>query len=280
MLTIVLALVSALAFALSDLFSQRLTRRGAAIVSALVWIVGTGVLLTLPLGLLLYGEPTGSQATSLGYAAAGGVLYLIAYASLLRGLRGGNLSVVTPLAGLQGAVAAAIAVALGERLDVLTALGLTLAVVGGLLAAVGRRSATGHRGTAGAGWALLTAAVFGISLVLYGRASAVSPVSAVAASRTVTFALLVPFALRSGLRVPARLRANAVGVGFLEAGGFLLLVWALARGPVAVASVLGAQFATFAVVLGLVVLRERPAPRQLFGVLCTIVAITLLALGQ
>lgn len=277
MLTIALALVSALAFALSDLFSQRLTRRGAAIVSALVWIVGTGVLLTLPLGLLLYGEPTGSQAASLGYAAAGGVLYLIAYASLLRGLRSGNLSLVTPLAGLQGAVAAAIAVALGERLGALTAAGLTLAVIGGLLAAV---AATGHRGTSGAGWALLTAAVFGISLVLYGRASAVSPVSAVAASRTVTFALLVPFAVRHGFRVPARLRVDAVGVGFLEAGGFLLLVWALARGPVAVASVLGAQFATFAVVLGLVVLRERPAPRQLCGVLCTIVAITLVALGK
>jgi len=73
---------------------------------------------------------------------------------------------------------------------------------------------------------------------------------------------------------------TAVVSGLLEAGGFFLLVAATTRGPVAVAAVLVAQFATFAVVLGMVVNGERPARRQLLGVLVTIVAVSVLAVAQ
>jgi drug/metabolite transporter (DMT)-like permease len=49
------------------------------------------------------------------------------------------------------------------------------------------------------------------------------------------------------------------------------------RGPVAVASAMITQFPIFGVVLGLVVLRERPARHQVLGVLLAIIAITTLS---
>ena len=281
MLTIVLALASALMFALGDFFAQRLTRGNVPVATAFAWIIATGVVVTAPLAVLTEGGARGGDLRAgFAYAAVAGGLYAVAYSSLLRGLRVGDLSLVTPIAALQGAVAAAIAIALGERLFPLMAVGLGLAVVGGTLAAAGGRREKGRRGAAGVGWALLAAVAFGVSFVVYSRASAVSPVTAVAVSRSVTLVLVLPFALRAGLGLPSRLRLTAVGVGLLEVGGLLAVVWALARGPVAVASVLGAQFATFALVLGLVVLRERPARWQLVGVVCTIVAVTTLALGR
>ncbi len=280
MLTIALALSSALAFALGDLSAQRLTRAHAPVATAFAWIVATGVAVTVPVAVLTESHRGGHVWIGLAYAAVAGALYLIAYSSLLRGLRVGDLSLVTPIVALQGAVAAAIAIALGERLFPLTAVGLALAVVGGALAAAGGRPAEGRRTSAGVGWALIAALAFGVSFIIYSRASAISPVTAVAASRFVTLLLILPFAARAGLSLPSRLRLTAVVVGLLEAGGLLMIVWALARGPVAVASVLGAQFATFALVLGLVVLRERPARWQLAGVLCTIAAVTALALAK
>ena len=39
------------------------------------------------------------------------------------------------------------------------------------------------------------------------------------------------------------------------------------------------QFATFGLLLGLIVLHERPRPHQLAGVVCTIVAVSVLAVA-
>jgi len=276
-ITIVLGLLAAFAYALSDLFSQRVTRGGATVTSALTWILTTGVVLSLPIALVFGGVPHGLAAwRSLGYAALGGAAYLGAYAALLRGLRRGSLSVITPLAALQGAAGAVLAIALGERVHSLTGVGLILGVLGAVMAAMER----GRRTTAGAGWGLLAAFGFGVVLVLYGAATAVPAVAAVAASRVVSLALVAPVAVRGGVRVPRQLRLTAVVSGLLEAGGFFLLVAATTRGPVAVAAVLVAQFATFAVVLGMVVNGERPARRQLLGVLVTIVAVSVLAVAQ
>jgi drug/metabolite transporter (DMT)-like permease len=303
-LTVALALGAALSYAVSDLLAQRVTRSGASVVSTLTWILATGTAITVPVTAFGGGLPHGSTGLAdVGYATAAGAAYVIAYASLVRGLRVGNISLVTPLASLQGAVAAVLAVVLlGEQVVAITVGGLVLAVVGSLLAATAPGSplptpesdgvVTGRMeeapphasrrrlGTAaGAGWGLLSAATFGTVLVLYGAISSLSPVTAVAVSRAVSFLLILPFAFRFGAHMPRRSRRTALLSGVLEVGGFYLIVAAVTVGPVTIASVLAAQFATFAVILGLVVNRERPRPIQLVGVVCTILAVTILALA-
>jgi drug/metabolite transporter (DMT)-like permease len=149
-----------------------------------------------------------------------------------------------------------------------------LAVVGGVLAA----TAPGRRTAAGAGWALVAALSFGWALFAFGEAGSLSAVTVVAVSRLASIAVVLPVALlRSGLALPDGVRPFALGSGLLDVTGFLALAAAVALGPVSVASVLVAQFATFAVILGLVVLGERPARHQLVGVATTLVAVTILA---
>jgi len=108
----------------------------------------------------------------------------------------------------------------------------------------------------------------------------VGPVTAAAAGRLVTTPLVVPLVLFPGAaRLSRPLRPRTLLAGVCEAGGYIASAAALARGPVSVASVMISQFAFFAVILGLVVLRERPARHQLLGIACTIAAVILFALA-
>ena len=99
-----------------------------------------------------------------------------------------------------------------------------------------------------------------------------------AISRTVSFAVTLPAALLTGsIAVPKRFRVRAVGAGVLELCGVMLLTITFALGPPTVAGVTTTQFGTFAVILGFVVLHERPRPNQWVGIVCTIAGVSLLA---
>jgi drug/metabolite transporter (DMT)-like permease len=94
----------------------------------------------------------------------------------------------------------------------------------------------------------------------------------------VSLVIVLPVALLSGgVAVPRAMRVRAVGAGLLELAGIMLLTFAFALGPPTVAGVTTTQFGTFAVVIGFVVLHERPKPNQWVGIVCTILGVSLLA---
>ena len=136
MLTVVLGLGSALGYALHDFLMVKVVR-AAAVWTALVWSMGVGLAILLPLALVLDGPPSGSaEWRAAAFAVASGLCEAAALACLLRGLVTGNLSIVTPLASLAGGFVAVIAVIGGESLSTAALIGLPLAVAGGLLASV------------------------------------------------------------------------------------------------------------------------------------------------
>jgi drug/metabolite transporter (DMT)-like permease len=301
-LTILTGLLSSLAYATSDMLSQHVSR-ATSVVRLMVWVLGVGVVCVVPAALLSDGLPGGADEwRSVGVGALSGCIYVGAYFSLLAGLQRGDLSLVTSLSALQGAFAAAAAILLGESVTPLVAAGLVLAVAGGTLAAFQGRPGADESGdasdgessgrpegartaTAGAGWALLSGVLFAVVVVLYDYAQSLSWLSLAAVSRLSSFLVVVPLALAvgrgalPGTGLTPRLRGIAVGAGLLEILGLVSLTISVSLGPLAVASVMVSQFATFGVLLGLVVLRERPRPHQLVGVVCTIVAVSVLALA-
>ena len=314
MLTVVFGLGSALGYALHDFFMVKVVR-AAAIWTAMSWSMGVGLIILLPLGLVLYGLPDGSaEWNAVGFAMAGGLCEAAALACLLRGLVTGNLSIVTPLASLAGGFVAIIAVAGGESLSTPAMIGLPLAVAGGLLASIERSpaeevfgrddveptadpeggaqtaapasvadaqpaAARRSRGTSGAGWALLSSALFAVVVLLLAQATALPAVSIAAYGRLGTMVVLVPVALLlAGLRLPRRLAGRCGVAGVFDASGFILFAAAINIGPLAVASVVIAQGGTMAVLLGYLVLHERLSRLQYVGVASTCVACTLLAL--
>jgi drug/metabolite transporter (DMT)-like permease len=94
-------------------------------------------------------------------------------------------------------------------------------------------------------------------------------------TRLWALAVMLPFALRTGAArawLGDRWRVAAWGVG--DSAAYLLFFVAADRGPVAVAGVLVAQFATVAAIVAMVFGRERLLPRQLVGIVLVIAAVT------
>jgi len=275
MVTIVSGLLSSLSYATSDMLSQKVTRYMSTL-RVVFWVLLVGVVLVLPPMLILDGLPSGGDEwRSALVAAVAGVFYVGAYFTLLAGLRVGDLSLVTALSSLQGAFVAAFAIVGGEHVTAAVAIGLVLAVLGGTLAAVQGRAQT----TAGAGWALLSGLLFGVVIVLYDHAQALTWLQVTTVSRTASLAAILPFvfAAGAGVWVPRPLGRVLVAAGALEVLGLVLVNVSVAVGPLAVAGVMVSQFATFGLLLGILVLRERPRPHQVVGVACTIVAVSILS---
>ena len=120
MLTILSGLLSALSYASSDMFSQRVTRETRAL-TQMVWVLATGVVIILPVALVLRGLPEQGEWTGAGLAALAGVLYFGALFCLLRGLNVGDLGLISALVSLQGAYLAVTVILLGEPVTPLLA---------------------------------------------------------------------------------------------------------------------------------------------------------------
>jgi len=115
--------------------------------------------------------------------------------------------------------------------------------------------------------------------VLYDHAQALTWLQVTTVSRMASLVAIVPFvvAAGAGVWVPRPLGRVLFAAGALEVLGLVLVNVSVAVGPLAVAGVMVSQFATFGLLLGMVVLRERPRPHQLVGVACTIVAVSILS---
>jgi len=119
-----------------------------------------------------------------------------------------------------------------------------------------------------------------VSFLLFAQADEVTAVTTVLVASAVSLISAAPVAARrGGFSVPSEVRRYVAGSAVLEVIAFIAAVAALARGPASVASVLLAQFATVVLLLGIVVLRERPAPHQLVGVGLAIVATSVFAVS-
>ena len=272
MLTLLTGLLASLSYASSDMFSQRVTRETRPL-TQMVWVLVTGVIVILPIGLLVDGLPGAGEWRGAGLAALAGALYFGALFCLLHGLQIGDLGLVSALTSLQGAYVAVVVILLGVSVTPLLAVALVLSAGGAVLTSFEGRA----KSTRGAPWALAAGALFAGVMLCYAYGD-IGWLSQSAISRTVSLAITLPVALLSGgLAVPRPMRVRAVGAGLLELGGVMLLTIAFALGPPTVAGVTTTQFGTFAVILGFVLLHERPKPNQWAGIVCTIVGVSLLA---
>jgi drug/metabolite transporter (DMT)-like permease len=271
MLTVLAGLLTSLSYSTSDLLSLRITRATRPL-TQMVWVMGLGAVILIPVALAIRGLPGNGEWTGTGLAALAGFLYFFALLSLFKGLSTGDLGLVSALASLQAAYVAAVVIALGEPVTPLLAVGLVLCVLGAALASFEGRARTAR----GAYWAILSGVLFAGVLLCYNYSS-LDWLSQAAVSRTVSLCIALPVALLTGsVAVPRPLRVTALGAGAFEVCGLLLLTITFALGPPTIAAVTTAQFGTFGVLLGYLLLHERPRPNQWAGILCTIAGVSVL----
>jgi drug/metabolite transporter (DMT)-like permease len=264
MAAVALALAASLAWGSSD-FLAGIKSRNVAVLSVLVVSQGAGLLLVLAAA-IVWGGALPDVRFAL-WAAAAGVAELVGFAALYRGLAVGAMSVVAPLSATAALVPLVVGLAAGEHIGALQGAGLALALVGIGLASF-EQSETTWRTTAGVGLALLAALGFGAFFVGMDRASDGGILWAVALNRCASLALLALFASGMRRRVGVR-RADApavLGVGILDIGANVLFAAALTFGLTGMVAVLGSMYPVTTVLLARVVLHDRIARRQEFGV--------------
>lgn len=271
MLTVLAGLLTSLSYSTSDMLSQRITRATRPL-TQMVWVMGFGAIVLIPVALVIRGLPGDGEWGDAGLAALAGLLYFFALLLLFKGLSTGDLGLVSALASLQAAYVAVIVIVLGEPVTPLLAVGLALCVCGALMTSVEGRAKTAR----GAVWALLSGLTFSGVLLCYNY-SELDWLSEAAFSRTVSLAVAIPIALLTGsIAVPRALRVTALGAGAFEVCGLLLLTITFSLGPATIASVTTSQFGTFGVLLGYLLLRERPKPNQWAGIVCTLAGVSVI----
>jgi drug/metabolite transporter (DMT)-like permease len=194
-------------------------------------------------------------------------------------LRRGKVGIVTPVASTEGAVAALLAVAAGEALSAAQAGLLAIVVLGVALAGMARgESTTDQRTSAGFWLAAVAALAFGVGIFATGHLSASLPVGwAVLPPRLVgVAAVTIPLAMSRRLTLARSALPLVVFTGLAEVLGFVCFAVG-ARHSVAIAAVLGSQFAAVASVAAYVFLRERLTRLQLASVVLIVVGVAALA---
>jgi drug/metabolite transporter (DMT)-like permease len=274
---IALALAASISWGLGD-FLGGLKSRSLHVLTvlALSQVVGFAAVLLWPV--VSGEEPPGPAALSLAVVAGlGGCLGL---GALYRGMAVGAMGIVAPISAVAAAIPFTVGVVSGERPSALQVAGILLALAGVALAS--REPAERGGGvSAGVGLALLAAVGFGLYFVFLDRAAEESVPWAVTTARGTSslVAIAVAFAVGVSLRPGLPHAPALVAIGLCDVAANVLFGLASTRGYLSVVAVLASLYPIVTVGLAALLLHERIARAQRFGVAGALAGAALITAG-
>lgn len=276
-ITVLLALSAAVAWGITA-YASAPAAREAGVRSALAWSALIAPAVLWPLALVLEGAPDAS-GNDLGWAIVFGLGLIGAYAFGFLAMTLGSVSLVATVISTDGALAATVSILRGETVGGLVIAGLTVIVVGVMLAVSGGKASAGPRREGLAALAAVGAAVcFATTFLSAGEVETLQPAWFVAFGRLVPLALVtVPVLAVTRCALPPRKAWPWIAInGIGDVLGFVAYANA-ARHDLAVAAVVASEYAVVAVVLGVLLLGERLRPHQWAGVGIALAGIALVA---
>jgi drug/metabolite transporter (DMT)-like permease len=275
---IVLSLVAAIAWGTAD-FLGGLSARRLMVLVVLLWSQLMGLVLLLA---VVVAGGVSLQAGSIWWGVAAGVVGAGALGLFYAGLAAGAMSLVAPLSACGAVVPVVVALAGGERVAVLTVVGMALALAGAVLVS---RTAGEHLRLTPAVVAMAVGAglAFGVVITLLQQGSQGghdAGISVVLASRVASFATIAiaVLATRTSPAIAgpsALLPLLAVGIG--DTGANVLLALASGGGDDAIVAVLSSLYPVVTVVLARGVLGERLSAWQAAGVAAALAGVALVS---
>jgi len=209
-----------------------------------------------------------------------------AYLLLYRGLELGPVALVSPIAAAFAVITIAFAIAfLGESLHGFVLAGALVTVLGVVLTATDTRKLAGgaRMSQAGVPYALAASFLFGVATLVMGyTAQRIGWVTTVFVGRTFSVTIMI---VAATVRRPELDRDDRVGilgavaVGLVDIAGISLYSRGVEIGLVSIVTAASATFTLIPVVAGIWLLRERPAPSQLLGIVVVVGGLLLLGLG-
>ena len=276
----------------------------------LAWVMLIGCLVGIPLAAV--DAPVGPiEPGTVGLLAIAGICYVAGLALTYAALQIGKVSIVAPIVATEGAVAAVIAVWLGDAIGFAAGAMLAVIAIGVVLSSIDRSGTDVPAGDTdlvadaldgpppppsalsdtpplapgdarkSALLAIAAAAIFGVGLVASGTAASLVPVAWVALSARIVGVAVITASDRVE-RTPPLTRAALPllvisGVG--EILGSMASAWG-ARESIAIVAVLGSQFAAIAAVAAFLLFGERLSRVQIVGVVLVVAGVTALAAIQ
>jgi drug/metabolite transporter (DMT)-like permease len=302
-------LIAATLWAAATLASSRSSRMlGSRVV--LAWVMLIGCIVGIPLA-AIDARVERLEPSTVGLLAIAGVCYVAGLGLTYAALQIGKVSIVAPIVATEGAVAAIIAVSLGDTVGLGAGVLLAVIAIGVVLSSIDRSgtdvpagdtdlvadaldgpppppSALSDTPPLAPGdarkstlLAIGAAATFGVGLFASGTAASLVPVAWVAlTARLVGVAVItVPIALSGRLRLTRAALPLLLISGVGEIVGSMASAWG-ARESIAIVAVLGSQFAAIAAVAAFLLFGERLSRVQVIGVVLVVVGVTALAAVQ
>ncbi|MGA9161267.1 MAG: EamA family transporter [Actinomycetota bacterium] len=281
MIAILGGLAAAAMWAASALCISRSTRMlpPVAILGSVLLI---GAVVSAPFA-LAQGVPAGLGREQVGLIVLTAIGNTTGLLLVYSSLRFGKVGVVAPITSAQGAAAAVIAVLAGEQIATGAGVALGVIVLGVVLSSMSRTTEFGSDRREGLAVALAIGAAlfFGLGLFAMGRLSEDVPIAwIIFPSRTIAVLVVtIPLAIAGRLRMTREAAPLVVASGLLEVAGLVAFTLG-ARHGIAVAAVLGSQFAAIAAVAAFVLFRERLARVQIVGVVVIATGVAVLTALQ
>lgn len=277
MLAILGGLGAALAWSATTLTAARASRMIDAR-SLLASVMTVGLLVAAPTAAIA-GVPSGLDARSAAWLVVAGTGNVVGLLFTYSALRIGKVGLVAPITATEGAVAAVIAVVIGEHLSPGAGVTLLAIAAGVVLATISPADVETRRSDVRAVFLATGAAIsFGFGLYATGRVGQDLGVAwALLPPRVVGVAVIaIPLAASRRWHMKRAAVPYVVVGGLCEVLGFASYAVG-ARHGLAVSAVLASQFAAIAAVVGYLVFQERLARIQVIGVATIVVGVSVLS---
>ena len=278
----ILASGASLAWGGSDFLAGLGTRR-MGLLAVLYISQVLGLLFLLP-ALIVAGQPQ-PDLSYCGLGVLAGAFNAVALGAFYRGLALGPIGLVAPIAAAEAVIPVTFGLLRGDRPSSAAMLGITVALIGIVLAAepsVERGGAVQHKWRApGAICAIVAAVFFGLFVVTLKGATSGGALWAVALSRVTTVLLLgaaVPIT-RTGLSVSRRDMSFLFAIGALDMGASTLFAFAARHSELSVIGVLGSFYPVVTILLAGVFLREKLGTLQRLGTLGALAGVALITVA-
>lgn len=276
MVAIVLSLISALSYGISDFLGGIFAKRASAWQVAVVGQTSSGFF-TLIAAMFAGGTPRGSDWL---YGALAGLGGGFGVAFLYRGLSNARMSVVAPLSAIGTALLpVVVGLAQGDRPSLLAVLGVACAFPAIVLISRVVDDDPAHRGGVVDG--VLAGLGFGMLFVFLGQVgddAGLLPLALTQATSVVSIAITATL-LREAWVPRERSAWNAVVMGPLGAIATGSFLYATHYGLLSIVSVISSLYPASTVLLAAVILRERIHGWQGVGLVFAGVAVVLVAAG-
>jgi len=273
---ILLGLASAASWGAAD-FSGGVATKRTNVYSVIIFSQLVAAVFLIGLAVLLSANIPAPDDIKLGSIA--GISGAIGLIFLYRGLAGGSMAVVAPIAALVTAIVPVFFGIINEGLPSGTQLlGFMLALIGvWLLSKTGSKSKINVREIT---YPLIAGLFFGLFFILIDQLSGNAILWPLAAARIASVVVIIVIALTMRVReLPAVSQFPIIALaGLLDVGGNVFFALATTLGRLDIAAVLASFYPASTVMLAYAILKERLTIWQWFGISLALVAVVLISL--